>query len=311
MNPVNQYKFYELGAKLYQVIARTGATPAAEMFVPLMEAQAALDTLIKGDPIPLDFAKSEATALLNRMGAVFNRHFIDGASRQFRFPAREETIDPHEIVLLRSLTEKFETALAAELSRRAIYAVPRRGLFDARDLAEQADLQFSETTLAAIPEGVRAEIRAAGCALAFGLGNAACFHLLRAVETALSYYLSRKGRGGAAGGDALWQEASGLLAPSGKINAAMPEGRLAAMLHDMDARYRAPLSRAGQNFSVQEALLFFSAASGLLELLMEEAARATAPVPPRSRAKEVAETLEQLSLEESAAGTESVENRPA
>src|ERR1043166_4829231 len=125
MNPISQYKFYDLGAKLHRATSNRTAVSAADMFVPLMEAQAALDNLLKGDPITLEIARPDASALLNRFGPLFNKHFIDPSTRQFRHPAREDVIESHELNLLRSMVEKFESALAAELSRKAIYAVPK------------------------------------------------------------------------------------------------------------------------------------------------------------------------------------------
>jgi hypothetical protein len=296
MIPVNQYRFYDLGAKLYRVIAHKSSIAAGEMFVPLMEAQTVLDALIKGDPIPLDFAKPDANALLSKLGALFNRYFIDMTTRQFRFPSREEVIDGHELALLRSLVEKFETSLAAELNRRAVYSVPRRGLYDARDLTENADMQFSEETLSRMSEPMREEIRAAGRSLAFGLGTAACFHLVRVIEAALSMYFESFSKQPITTSENLWKDVLNRLTAAEKDKAASNEARLAGLVREVDARYRTPLSRPGAAFSDQEAAIFFGIAGSLITLIMETVQIRNIPIA--AKIQEVKEALESLDDEE-------------
>ncbi len=275
MNPISQYKFYDLGAKLYRVVANRTAVGAAEMFVPLMEAQTALDTLIKGDPIQLEHSKPEANALLNKLGAIFDKNFIDLNTRQFRFPGREEVIDAHELTLLRSLVEKFETAFASELSRKAVFTVPKRGLFDTYELTEHADNQFAEETLRIMPQGVRADIRAAGRALAFGLASACCFHLVRAAEDLLSKYSEAFGGGTASKSDVLWHEAlPRLVAMSKGKNPNAPDARIVGMLSDIEGRIRPALTNtnghnADAHISISDATIFFNTTTSMISLMLD------------------------------------------
>lgn len=289
MTPINQYKFYELGARLHRVIAHKSAINAAEMFVPLMDAQASLDNLLKGDPIALEHAKADANTLLGKLGTLFNKYFIDPATRQFRFPGREEVIDAHELTLLTSLVEKFETSFAAELSRRAIYAVPKRGLFDSYDLAENADTQFSEDILGRMPESMREDIRAAGRALAFGLGVAACFHLIRAMESAFAHYLEAFTGQAASSFANPWKDGLNRLKGGEKGTTADP--RIVMMLQEIDSRYRVPLYKGENTVSVNEALIFFGMASSLITLMMDALANKKS-VEPRYRALQ--EKVEQV-----------------
>jgi hypothetical protein len=310
MIPVNQYRFYDLGAKLYRVIAHKSSIAAGEMFVPLMEAQTVLDALIKGDPITIDFARPDANALLNKLGALFNRYFIDMTTRQFRFPSREEIIDAHELILLRSLVEKFETSLAAELNRRAVYSVPRRGLYDARDLTENADMQFSEETLNRMPETMREEIRAAGRSLAFGLGTASCFHLVRAIEAALAMYFENFSKQPTTTSENLWKDVLNRLAAAEKDKFASADARLGSLLREVDARYRTPLSRPGAAFSDQEAAIFFGITGSLITLIMEIVQPRNVPIA--AKIQEVKEALESLDAEEDEKPIASVKrNKPA
>jgi hypothetical protein len=270
MNPISQYKFYDLGAKLHRVVSNRTAVGAAEMFVPLMEAQTALDTLIKGNPIQLEVSRPEANALLNKLGAIFDKNFIDLNTRQFRFPGREEVIDAHELTLLRSLVEKFETAFASELGRKTVFNVPKRGLFDTYELTEHADNQFSEETLNAMPNGVRADIRAAGRALAFGLASACCFHLVRASEVLLSKYSEAYGCGSASKPEILWRESlPRLIAMSKNKNGNSPDPRILNMLSDIDSRIRTALTNPDGAISIGDATIFFNSASSMIAQMIE------------------------------------------
>lgn len=269
MIPISQYKFYDLGAKLHRVVANRTAVGAAEMFVPLMEAQTALDGLIKGDPMTLDIAKADANALLNKLGTIFNKNFIDMNTRQFRFPGREETIDSHELTLLRALVEKFETSLAAELGRKAVYAVPKRGLFDTYELTEHADKQFSEDMLRQMGDGMRDDLRAAGRCLAFGLGTACCFHLVRAVEAMLSRYIESFGGGASSNSEVLWKDGLKRLHAAAKEKSTGPDGRVLGLLNDIETRIRPILQNADTPISIGDATIFFGMTGSLITLMQE------------------------------------------
>ena len=244
------------------------------MFVPLMEAHTPLDTLINGVPLQLDVSRVEANVLLNKLGALFDKNFIDLNTRQFRFPGREEVIDAHELTLLRALVEKFETAFASELSRKAVFTVPKRGLFDTYELTEHADNQFSEETLRIMPEHVRADIRAAGRALAFGLSSACCFHLVRASEDLLSKYSEAFGGGTATKANVLWHEAlPRLIAMSKNKNASGPDPRILSMLGDVENRICPALQSAEHSISMGDATIFFSTTSSMISLMIDALAK--------------------------------------
>jgi hypothetical protein len=277
MNPISQYKFYDLGAKLHRVTGNRTAVAAAEMFVPLMEAQAALDNLLKGDPIALELAKNDANALLAKLGSVFNKYFIDPSTRQFRYPARDDVMEAHELNLLRSLIEKFESSLAAELSRKAIYTVPKRGLFDTWQLAETAEDQFSEEVRKIMGDGLRDDVRAAGRCLAFGLGTAACFHLVRAVEAVLARYVNVFAGPAPAKSDVLWKEGVGRLHGLKSREQGGVDLRVLGLLADVDTRYRTVLFTPNANFSVHDAMIFFGMAGSLITLMMEAVAAQDTP----------------------------------
>ncbi|HEU0118515.1 MAG TPA: hypothetical protein VFR09_07770, partial [Alphaproteobacteria bacterium] len=92
MQQLNSYRFYELGAKLHSLFSASNQNRVSDMFAPLTEAQALLDGFIKGDNFALETSKSDATRLLNKISSLFNRHFIDQATKQLKSPAGEDRI---------------------------------------------------------------------------------------------------------------------------------------------------------------------------------------------------------------------------
>src|SRR5580693_823281 len=188
MHQMNAYPFYELGAKLYGLFGYGAQARVADMFAPLTEAQTLLDGFIKGDVFAPESSKADANRLLAKIGAVFNRYFIDPSTKQMKASGGEDRIDAHELSLIRSLVEKFEQALAAELNRAPTYLAGKRGIYSTFDLAENAEAIFPEKLRGTIPVLAQNEFNAAGRALVFGMGTAAAIHMLRAIEVVLKLY---------------------------------------------------------------------------------------------------------------------------
>ena len=189
MQQMMQYKFYDLGAKLYGIFNIRTHGRIADLFGPLADAQKSLDALIKGDPVELKLAKAEAIKLLTQISALFDKYFIDQTSRQLRFPSGEAKVDVQELALIELALEKFESALSAELSRIIVYNAAQRGIYSAADLIENAHRAIPAEAQPFLPDGAKRELDAAGRALGFDLGTAAAMHALRALEiVTASYY---------------------------------------------------------------------------------------------------------------------------
>ncbi len=189
MQQLMQYRFYDLGTKLYGLFDARAHSKISDLFGPMTDAQKALDALIKGDPIELKIAKPDAVKLLGQISALFDKYFIDQTSHQLRFPSGEEKIDPQELTLISLALQKFESALSAEMSRVVTYAVAQRGIYSAVDMVENAHRAVSDDMQPFLPAAARRELDAAGRALGFDLGTAASMHMLRALEiTTAAYY---------------------------------------------------------------------------------------------------------------------------
>ncbi len=272
MKHLNPYRFYELAAKLHGLFSNTYQNRVADMFGPLTEAQTSLDSLIKGDPIPLETSKAAATRLLNKISSVFNRYFIDQASKQIKNPSGEDRIDSHELALIQGLVDKFEHALAAELNHAPTYVARKRGIYSTYDLIENAHETFPPSLLEIISETAQNEFDAAGRTLAFGMGTATVVHLLRAIEVVLKqYYELHSGTTVAKTERTYAIYLKKLATLSEDDNASMrPDKRLLQMLAQIKEHYRNPLTAPESSFTVDQATSLFGLGTAAITLMSEQ-----------------------------------------
>ncbi|MDD4615765.1 MAG: hypothetical protein PHW76_01405 [Alphaproteobacteria bacterium] len=271
MKQLNSYRFYELGAKLHSLLVTEGGARISEMFSPLSEAQTLLDGFIKGDVISLSTSKSDAVKLLNKIGAIFNRYFIDPASKQLKAQDTEDRIDMHEMSILRGLVEKFEHALAAELNCAPTYVSDKCGIYSTYDLAENAHEIFAENLRTVIPADAQNEICFAGRALAFGFGTASVVHTLRAIEMTLRVYYEVFAGSVPAKAErnySFYIKKLMALAEEEDRNP-RPDKRVIQMLAQIKEHYRNPLIIADSSATVDEALQLFGMASALVSMMAE------------------------------------------
>ena len=277
MQQLNTYRFYELGAKLHGLSCSGTACRTSDMFAPLTEAQALLDSFIKGDVFALESSKTDATRLLNKISDVFSRYYIDAATKQLKAPTGEDRIDTHELSLIHTLIEKFEHALAAELNHAPTYAAGKHGIYATHDLAENARQVFSATLCAVIPATVLREIDAAGRALAFDFGTATVVHLVRAVDLMLKLYFEgfadpatlTKGERNYTN---YLKKLAALAEEEDKDKTQRPDRRVIQMLTHIKDHYRNPLITPDISISVDEAMQIFSMANALIALMAEQIA---------------------------------------
>lgn len=272
MQHLNPYRFYELAAKLHALFNNATGTRVADMFAPLSEAQALLDGWIKGDPFPLETSKDDATKLLTRLGNLFSKYYIDPTSKQIKTPKGEDRIDPHELALVYASIEKFEHALAAELTHAPTYVAKKRGIYSTYDLIENAYECFSESMREVIPQPALDEFGVAGRALAFGLGTAAGVHLLRAIELVLKKYYEMFSGTSVAKTErtySIYLKKLATLAED-ETNASRPDKRLLQMLAQIKEHYRNPLTSPDSSISTEQATSLFGLATAAITLMSEQ-----------------------------------------
>jgi len=272
MQHLNLFRLYELAAKLHGLFNVNAQNRVADMFAPLTEAQAALDSLIKGDPFALDTSKADAVKLLGKMGDLFNKYFIDQTTKQLKTIESEDRVNQHELALIHSLVEKFEHALAAELNRAPSYIAGKRGIYSTPDLIEHASQALPSNLHGTIATVAQNEFNTAGKALAFGLGTAAAVHLLRAVETVLRQYYELFAGSSAAKGErnySMYLKKLSVLAEDDSV-ALRPDRRVLQMLAQIKDHYRNPLTTPDSNISVEQATALFGMASAIITMMAEQ-----------------------------------------
>lgn len=280
MQQLNAYRFYELGARLHGIFNDGAQHRVADMFAPLTEAQALLDGFIKGDTFPLESSKADATRLLNKIGTLFNRYFIDPATKQLKKSTGEDRIDPQELSMIRALIEKFEHALAAEMNRASTYFADKIGIYATNDLAENARQVFSAAQRDTIPDAALEEFDAAGRALAFGLGTAATLHLLRAIEIMLKPYVEHFAGSAAGKGErnySVYLKKLAALADEDEKEP-RPDKHVIQMLAQIKDHYRNPLLAAESAVTPDEAAQLFGMAGTLIALMAKQIKPARQPV---------------------------------
>lgn len=101
----------------------------------------------------------------------------------------EDEIEFWKVVAVQQKLVSFKTVMEAEFLIAATYLVtPRRG-YDIATLIESAEDIFPYELVLKVP-GTKFDLREAGKCIAFDLGTAAGFHLLRALETVICQYWS-------------------------------------------------------------------------------------------------------------------------
>lgn len=290
MQHLNPYRFYELAAKLHALFGNACQSRVSELFAPLSEAQALLDGWIKGEPFALETSREDATHLLNKLGALFNKYYIDPSSKQLKAPTGEDRVDSHEMTLLLTLVEKFEHALAAEMAQAPVYAAQKRGIYSTYDLIENADRCFAQEVRDVVPEASLKEFAVAGRALAFGLGTAAAVHLLRAVEMVLKDYYEMFSGTTVAKTErtySIYLKKLAAMADDESFDL-RPDKRLLQMLAQIKEHYRNPLTSPEKTITVGQATSLFGLATALITLMSEQIVerKAAGAAKPKEKAQE-------------------------
>lgn len=271
MQHLNPYRFYELSAKLHALF-NSSSSRVADMFGPITEAQSMLDGWIKGDPYMLETSKADATRLLTKLGNLFNKYYIDQSTKQLKRPTGEDRIDAQELTIINGLLEKFEHALAAELTYAPTYVAGKRGIYSTYDLIQNAQDCFSETMRQDMPEASMKEFNTAGRALAFGLGTAAGMHLLRAVELVLKRYYETFSGTQVNKNERTYSIYLKRLAvlSEDESNDFRPDKRLLQLLAQIKEHYRNPLTNPESNITVDQATSLFGLATAAMTLMTEQ-----------------------------------------
>ncbi|MBV8548822.1 MAG: hypothetical protein JO126_05140 [Alphaproteobacteria bacterium] len=275
MQQLNLYRFYELGSTLRRMFCAKAQQHVANMFGPLADAQNVLDGFIKGEVFALESSKADALRLQSKIGAIFNRYFIDPATKQLRAGENQDPVDAHDLNMIHGLLDKFEQSLSAELALLPAFLAGKRGIYSTTELADNAQAVFSDHLRKTIPAAAQTEFNGAGRALVFGMGTAAAVHMLRAVDMMLrAYYEAFVGGTASTKGERNYtmylKKLAALLDDEDATN--KPDRRVIQMLIQVKDHYRNPLLLPETNLSIDEAMQLFGLSSAVISMMAEQLA---------------------------------------
>jgi len=184
MEKVSLPFFYQVGSGLGP-LSRLVPDRASrlDILVAIFTVRPTLDTLLNSFPA-LTVCRGVAGELQNLMTSV-----VELPVKEEEWSKPLEAFTPYRTVITKA--KEFEIVLTAELQGLPSYLPDQKGIYDTTLLIDQADRVLPASALAKLRPPVREELRQSGRCLAFDIGTACGFHMMRAVELVLhDYYLS-------------------------------------------------------------------------------------------------------------------------
>jgi hypothetical protein len=134
----------------------------------------------RADTIPLCDSRKSAELLLKKIKRLTHTIY-DGSHSGLAL-----SID--DVGLLMSYLKEFEANFARECKRLEVFTVTKKGIYESRDLIQNAERVFPENLLKVIPQQTIDDLRQAGKCLAFELPTACAFHICRGTEALMLRY---------------------------------------------------------------------------------------------------------------------------
>ncbi len=160
---------------------------------------------------------------------------------------------------IREAVNEFETVLKAELSGWDAYFVSQKGAFSTSDLIDGAETMLVESARSLLSKEALEDIRQTGRCLAFNLGTAAAFHVVRATETFIWKY---------------YEEVVGNLPPVKMRNwgayirnlekTGKADNKIIGWMKQIKDEYRNPVLHPNETVSPDDALEFINACLSLM-----------------------------------------------
>jgi hypothetical protein len=182
---VDCYDFYKLGIQVHPLTLLADDISLNDAWIVLYLAKSELNTFFS--IFPLKTSRNPALVLYEGIKELIPDDFShvrfsdeDGKPRVLSFS---------DLNSIRTAAKEFETVLKAELNRWDAFFVSQKGAYSTADLIHQAETMLpSEAARALLSPEATEDVRQAGRCLAFNLGTAAAFHMVRATETFIWKY---------------------------------------------------------------------------------------------------------------------------
>ena len=178
---INEYFFYWLGERVGALdLLMEGMEPSQAMVL-LYSAKQAADKF-QGD-IAIFPMCAEASARLNNTLAK--------TIEAFNHDVLHRTIEASDLLALHEDRKSFDDALSIQLHHFKTYRVTPKGPLDTEKLMAEAWLSFTPKHWGHLSDIAKSDWTAGARCLAFDLPTAAGFHILRAVEAVVKFYLGK------------------------------------------------------------------------------------------------------------------------
>ena len=271
MKRINEFALYELAGHLKQLTNYSVGTRKADAWLDAMLAHNALEQLLYGDPVTIEFSHESANDLLVH---IRSQYLTDHEGKDLGpFDVHEKDILEHwSIDRYKDLLGRFEAVFAEEMRAAATYFIPRFGIYHTPSLVDNADNVFPASVKAFIPYKSEEDWKAAGKCLAFGLYSASGFHITRSIEGVLEHYYQQfcnKPTKKTLNNWHSYLEALGKVATSPK-----PSEKTLAGIEHMKNHSRNPLVHPRIVLSETDAALLFDSGKALIISMASEIAEA-------------------------------------
>ena len=188
MQRVNQYRFYDLAAKVHPLSLIQDSHKVKDVFFDLFDARLVL-VWAHGEG-SLRVSKPNIRSLIDAIDAIVPKDGKgDPTQESWKLVSDEKTgVNAYRGFVLRDAVTKFEAVLSAELQSLDTYFISQKGTYSTPDLIEHAENTFPESIRKDLPGQTIRDIKEAGRCLALDTPTAAGFHIIRAIEAVMAKY---------------------------------------------------------------------------------------------------------------------------
>jgi hypothetical protein len=189
--------------------------------------------------------------------------------------SRTVPVSSDEAAQIQKLVRDYQTVLEAELQTLDAYYVTQKGVFSTRHLTENAEAILPPEMQAVLSDETKADIRAGGRCLAFELPTAAGFHIARATESVVTWWMGRLGCPSMKESQRNWG------AYIKALRERKVDEKITHHLEQVKDLHRNPLIHPEETLTQGEALLLWNACIGLIAAMVTAGQKANGmPTPP-------------------------------
>lgn len=254
MEKLNVYTYVMLGVKLSTLnLIKEGFQLSTLVFLEqhdIRQVQALLAQLSNDENSPLTSSRITCKTLHDELEVIF--------PRDLKTVDLERTITAEEERRIARFANIFDVALGTDLIAQHNYYIPQVSIYSIDTLLQRGELLIGPEARAVLPPELVPELRQFGQSFAFGVPTAAGFHLVRALEWVLRYYVLGVGE---TLGDVKDRSWGNYLK---KIEAMNGDPRIVAVWRNLKREYRDDLMHPELHLSMEQVFALIETAHTLI-----------------------------------------------